>query len=80
MTPRRFPPPWSVEEQVAWRVVRDHTTDLSAHLATSSVLDPLQCLVLILGEGDETALQSRRQTRQQTTPQDGQDGRVPKRS
>src|SRR5215471_6425625 len=30
-------------------------TDLSAHLATSRVLDPLQCLVLSLGGGNETA-------------------------
>jgi len=35
---RRFPPPWSAEAQEACFVVRDHTTDLSAHLATSSVL------------------------------------------
>ena len=59
MTTRRFPPPWSVEEQQACFVVRDHTTNLSAHLATSRVLDPLQCLVLSLGEGDATALQSK---------------------
>jgi hypothetical protein len=30
--------------------------------ATSRVLDPLQCPVLGLGEGDETALQSKQQT------------------
>jgi len=24
MTPRRFPPPWSVEEEAAYYVVRDH--------------------------------------------------------
>jgi len=58
----RFPPSWMVEEQEACFAVRDHTTDLSAHIATSRVLDPLQCLVLSLGEGDETALQSRRRT------------------
>ena len=34
-------------------------TDLSTHLATSRVLDPLQCPVLSLGEGDATALQSK---------------------
>ena len=31
-------------------------------LATSRVLDPLQCLVLSLGEGNEAALQSKQQT------------------
>ena len=41
---------------------------LSAHLATSRVLDPLQCPVLGLGEGDETALQSRRQTDEGAKP------------
>ena len=46
-------------------------TDLSAHLATSRLLAPLQCLVLSLGEGDETALQSRRRTSQIATPQSG---------
>jgi hypothetical protein len=30
--------------------------------------DPLRCLVLSLGEGDETALQSRRGTSQSATP------------
>src|SRR6516225_11493856 len=40
-------------------------------LATSSVLYPLQCLVLSLGEGDETALKSRRRTYKSTTPQRG---------
>jgi hypothetical protein len=44
-------------------------TDLSAHLATSRVLDPLQCLVLRLGEGDETALQSKQQTGYSAEPQ-----------
>jgi hypothetical protein len=34
----------------------------SSRAATSRVLDPLQCLVLSLGEGDETALQSKQQT------------------
>jgi hypothetical protein len=34
---------------------------IAAHLATSRVLGPLQCLVLSLGEGDETALQQRPQ-------------------
>ena len=43
---------------------------LSAHLATSRVLDPLQCPVLGLGEGDETALQSKRRTSQIATSQD----------
>ena len=32
---------------------------------------PLQCFVLSLGEGDETALQSRRRTTQIATPQSG---------
>jgi hypothetical protein len=35
----------------------------AAGAATSGVLiDPLRCLVLSLGEGDETALQSKQQT------------------
>ena len=46
----------------AWGNIAAKIKDQSAHPATSRVLDPLQCLVLSLGEGDETALQSRRRT------------------
>jgi hypothetical protein len=42
--------------------IASNIPDLSAHPATSSVLDPLQCLVLSLGEGNEAALQCRRRT------------------
>ena len=46
----------------AWGNIAAKITDQSAHPATSRVLDPLQCPVLGLGEGDATALQSKRQT------------------
>ena len=46
----------------AWGNIAAKITDQGAHPATSRVLDPLQCLVLSLGEGDETALQNRRST------------------
>jgi hypothetical protein len=32
MTPRRFPPPWSVEEQAACFVVRDHSGQALAYV------------------------------------------------
>src|SRR6516225_8652227 len=38
----------------AWGNIAAKITDQSAHPATSRVLDPLQCPVLGLGEGDET--------------------------
>src|SRR5215469_14357571 len=46
----------------AWGNIAAKITDQSAHPATSRVPDPLQCLVLSLGEGDATALQSKQQT------------------
>jgi len=52
----------------AWGNIAAKITDQSAHPATSRVLDPLQCLVVSLGEGDETALQSRRRTSQIAMP------------
>jgi hypothetical protein len=67
MNGRRFPPPWSVEEPEACFVVRDHSgqTLNNGPERTSSyfqrAFDPLQCLVLSLGKGDETALQSKPQ-------------------
>ena len=52
----------------AWGNIAAKITDQSAHPATSRVLDPLQCLVLSLGEGNETVLQSRRQGCSGKTP------------
>ena len=46
----------------AWGSIAAKITDQSAHPATSRVLDPLQCPVLGLGEGDETALRSKQRT------------------
>src|SRR6516225_2460539 len=46
----------------AWRNIAAKITDQSGHPATSRLLDPLQCPVLGLGEGDATALQSKQQT------------------
>jgi hypothetical protein len=32
LSSRRYPPPWSVEEQAAWFVVRDHSEQALAYV------------------------------------------------
>jgi hypothetical protein len=45
MTPRRFPPPWSVEEQSACFVVRDHSGQQLAYVYFEDEPGRLQHLI-----------------------------------
>jgi hypothetical protein len=50
MPARRFPPPWSVEEQKAYYVVRDHNGQQHAYTSISRVRQDvaiLTCAVLV---------------------------------